>query len=481
MKKRPLIRLAVLTFYSLLCAFISLSVSAQEQSPVPVLEAAQETTDWSQAPIECVEDVIPRVPDDVCLDLTLVADPTKDFPADFTEDQIAEWKRKRKVLTYCRFQEVTRRETETPGSQSPDSLKVAWMLNSAIEDRDNKVAAVYKASRDFKIPFTILAGAIRQESLFASLGISPDGDNYSCSIAQFNIVGWCNWVNKQSSAFRKQLSWPSGLSCNELTAGMVQPFYDIGVSKLGTTPVYKLNWEHFKDIQLEEVKSKLGGGTDLAIANKFQAAMSFAKHCANPIYGINAKANEIARIYQAHIPSGLKKVQHYTAGQAWPKQCREKGYEGSYPFHAGWLLSVGMYNAGPRILNTLSHYWGWTNSSVADPATFANITPREIVEGLYWGGKYTKKGNYVTYNTLGGSVATTSWFKMCVAQRHTARVVQHSTQVGIDALVDSLEGDYGCSSSTYAAPDRQTSSGVKIVNQEVITNAPTEDSYIEMQ
>lgn len=418
-------------------------------------------TDWSKAPIECVEDVVPQLPNETCLDLSQVAEPGKDFPANFSESDIAEWKRKRKTLTACRYLEIVRRENLNLGSQSPDALKVAWMLQNARDSRDPKIAAVYKASRDYKLPSTILAGAIRQESLFSDLGISPDGNNYSCGIGQFNILSWCNWITLQSAAFQQQTGWPQGLTCAQLNPSMVKQFYDIAVSKLGSVPIYKMNFEQFKDIKQSQVQTGLGSGTPQVIASRYQAVMSFTQFCINPLYAIQAKANEIAKIYKDYIPAGMKQSQLYKSPQTWPTQCREKGYEGAYPFHIGWLMAVGIYNAGPRVLSALSHYWGWNSTTLMNPATFANTTPLEVVEGLYWGGKYNKTSDSVTFNNLGGGTTQASWYKMCIVQRHIARVVQHSTRTGVDALVDSLEGSNPCGPDNPAPLARQDSSGVK--------------------
>ncbi len=418
-------------------------------------------TDWSKAPVECVEDVVPQIPIETCLDLSQVANPGSDFPANFSDSDIAEWRRKKKTLTQCRFNEIARRENTNPGSQSPDALKVAWMLQNAIDTRDPKIAAVYTASRNLKIPSTILAGAIRQESLFSDLGISPDGNNYSCGIGQFNILGWCNWVSVQSAALQQQMGWPQGLTCAQLSPSMVEQFYNIAVTKLDKVPVYRMNFEQFKDIQQSQVQTGLGSGTPQVLTARYQAVMSFAQYCINPYYGIQAKANEIAKIYKQYIPAGMKLVQQYKAPLAWPVQCRDKGYEGAYPFQIGWLMAVGIYNAGPRVLNALAHYWSWNNTSVTDAATFANTTPVELVEGLYWGGRYNKVSNSVTFNNLGGGSTQASWYKMCIVQRHIARVVQHSTHSGADLLVDTLEGSNPCGPENLPPLARQNSSGVK--------------------
>ena len=425
-------------------------------------------TDWNRPPIACVEEIVPEKPAD-CLDLTTVADPTKDFPANFTESDIAAWRLKRRTLTVCRYLEVARREKENPGHQNPDALKVSWMIQNAIDEREQKIAAVYKASRDLKLPYTILAGALRQESMFADLGISPDGNNYSCGIGQFNIIGWCNWVSKQSSEVRAQLNWPN-ISCADLTPALMKPFYDIAVTKLGTIPDYKMNWEQFKTIGFSQVQNSLGAGSRPVLLNRYQASMSFAQNCINPIYGIQAKANEIAKIYSEFIPAGFKQVQKYLPGEPWPADCREKGYEGVYPFQIGWLMAVAMYNAGPRVLNPLTYYWGWDNNDVVNPNIFLNVTPLELVEGLYWGGKYNKATDEVNFKTLAGVTSQASWYKMCVVQRHIARVVQNSTRSGVAPLVDNLEGSSGCFPATRDAAGnimtsaplaRQNSSGVK--------------------
>lgn len=418
-------------------------------------------TDWSKPPIECVEDVVPQIPNETCLDLSQVTNPGSDFPANFTDSDIAEWRRKKKTLTTCRYLEIARREKANPGSQSPDALKVAWMIQNAIDTRDPKIAAVYAASRLHKIPSTILAGAIRQESIFSDLGISPDGNNYSCGIGQFNILGWCNWISIQSAAFQQQTGWPQGLTCSQLSPSMVEQFYNIAVTRLGNVPAYKMNFEQFKDIKQSQVQTGLGSGSAQLLTARYQAVMSFAQNCINPLYAIQAKANEIAKLYKENIPAGMKLVQQYKAPQAWPAQCRDKGYEGAYPFQIGWLMAVGIYNAGPRVLNALAHYWSWDNTSIMNAATFANTTPVELVEGLYWGGKYNKTSNSVTFNNLGGGTTQASWYKMCIVQRHIARVVQHSTHSGFDALVDTLEGSNPCGPDNLPPLARQNSSGVK--------------------
>lgn len=417
--------------------------------------------DWSNAPIDCVEDVVPKDPQENCLDLSKVAEPIKDFPVDFSEADILEWRKKRKTLTTCRFLEIARREKLNPGSQSPDALKVSWMLQNAIDSREPKIAAVYKASRDLKFPSTILAGAIRQESLFSDLGISPDGNNYSCGIGQFNILAWCNWVTEQTPILQQQLGWPKGLSCSQLTPTLVKPFYDIAVTKLNQLPLYRMNFEQFKDIQQSQVQNGLGTGSPEILSLRYKAVMSFAQNCINPYYGIQAKAFEISTIYRQFVPAGMKQVQLYKTMQAWPVQCREKGYEGAYPFQIGWLMAVAMYNAGPRVLNALSHYWIWDRAAVNSSTTFSNTTPLELVEGLYWGGKYNKQSDSVTFSTLAGGTGSASWYKMCVVQRHVARVVQHSTKSGVDPLVDTLEGSNTCSNDKPAPLARQDSTGIK--------------------
>ncbi len=445
--------------------------------PLTVLSAPN----WSQPPIECVEEIVPKIPDEPCLDLTAVADPVKDFPENFSEEQKAEWKKKRRTLTVCRYQEVARRESLNPGSQSTGALQVAWMLQSAIDGREEKIAAVYKASRDYKIPYTILAGALRQESLFASLHIAPDGNNYSCSIGQFNILAWCNWISNQGAAFRQKLSWPENFSCSQLTAPIVKPFYDIAVKNLGSTPVYKLSSEQFAGIKFADVRGKLGSGTEKVLGDRYSAVMSFVNNCGDSMYGIHTKANEISRLYQTAIPAGLKKVQQYRAGESWPVQCREKGFEGAYPFQIGWLFTVGMYNAGPGIINTLSHYWGWDSKALSDAGNFANISPRELVEGLYWGGKYDKATDQVVVKTLAGGTLRSGWYKMCVVQRHLARIVQHSITSGVEPLIDSLEGANVCAAGAAAPLSRQNSSGRKDHLLEMIWSLNSDYELIPLQ
>jgi hypothetical protein len=429
-------------------------------------------TDWSNPPAACVEEIVPNIPNEPCLDLTQVNDPLKDFPTGMSDADIVAWKNKKRTLQYCRYAEITRRETLNPGSQSANVLKLAWMLRSAIDGRDSKIQAIYKSSRDLKMPAHVLAGALRQESLFANIGIAPDGDNYSCGVGQINLTEWCNWISNQPTSVKTMLGWPTSVKCTDLQRTYVKPFYDIAITNLGDTPIYQLSWNHFENITLKEVQSGLGTGSASLINLRYGATSSFIQHCIDPLYGIQAKAYELARLYKAHIPKGMKEVQQYTSSSPAPThKCQENSNQQYYPFHIGWVFAVGMYNAGPGILNALTHYWGWQKADLEKASTFSNITPLELVEGLYWAGVWDNKTDEVVYSKISGGESRSRWFKMCVVQRHVARVVQHATIEGISPLVETLEGTNPCKAATVdpvtgalitSAPlVRQQSSGKK--------------------
>jgi len=339
------------------------------------------------------------------------------------------------------------------------------------------VKAVYAASRAQKMPAHVLAGALMQESLFSTLGIASDGGNYSCGIGQVNITEWCNWANKQSKKLKAAMRWPENVKCANLPASLIKPFYDIAKTRLNGLPEYRLEKEHFQNIPFEKVVKGFPQGSTSLQRLRYQAAVSFLNNCADVEKGIAAKANELRNLYVHFVPAGLKKRDQYAPGEEFARVCSDKGETKYYPMNTGWLLAVGLYNAGPRAVDALAHYYKWTRNDMAKPETWRNFGPAELIEAFYWAGKYNPKDDKIHFKTLDGKNLSWIWFKPCVLQRHIARVVQHVTLSGVPKLVDTLEGDYKCARSVFdpktgkliksaVPPFRQTSPGVKVSSQD---------------
>lgn len=446
-----------LTALLLLCVFFSFDSHAQ--SPV----------DWSQPAVGCVEELVPSLPDRACLDLSSVVNPMKDWPS-LPQSELDYWQQTKRPINYCRAQEVFRREASTPGSMK-DFFELAWMYDLAAKDFDAKVTAIYQASRDHKIPAQILTGALYQESLMSALGIAEDGANYSCGIGQSNLREWCGWANKQNAATQNAMGWPK-INCSDLSPSLIKPFYEIAKARLGKTPEYQMNKSHFAGIAFRDVAPDFPAGNAHLQRSRYLAATSFIQHCSEPLAGIAAKANEISELYQQIIPAGLRQQEAYSGGAKFNRVCRERGFESQYPLNSGWLLAVGVFNAGGRAVDALAHYNRWDSLELAADKTFQNFTPVDLVEAFYWSGKYKPADDQIHFTTIGGSATKWLWFKSCVLQRHIARVVQHVTLPNVPALLVSLEGKNGCAKSLFdpktgqllqskVPADRQVSAGVK--------------------
>lgn len=461
-----LVRFGVI--YGLSFAFLMFLTQAANASS----NKTKSKVNWAQPPMACVEDIVPRLPTLPCPDLTRVPDPRVDWPEDLPEQDQAYWQSNKRGENYCRSVEIMRREELKPGTFPAGAIQLAWMRLKAIENSEEKVQAVYRASRAQKMPVHVLAGALTQESLFSDLGIAADGGNYSCGIGQVNLSEWCGWANKQTAQKKTEMGWPTNINCSSVSAGLIRPFYEIAKKRLNGLPEYRLDKTHFQNIPLKSVVGGFPAGSTALQNTRYRAAVSFLNHCTDVMNGIAAKANELRNLYVRHVPSGLKASGHYAPGEEFQQSCREKGYTGAYPMNAGWLLAVGIYNAGPRAVDALSHYNKWTQAEIAKPEVWKSIGPVQLVEAFYWSGKYSQRDDRIHIKTLNGKNSSWIWFKPCVLQRHIARVVQHVTLPGFPKLVDTLEGSYKCARSVFnpetgeliqsaVPPFRQKSSGVK--------------------
>jgi hypothetical protein len=429
--------------------------------------------DWSQPPVGCIEEIVPSRPDRPCPDLTSVADPRRDWPAGMDPADLAYFKTNKHPLQYCRSTEMLRREARAPGTYSPVSIEVAWMWSIAGANHAAKVKAIYSASRAVGMPAHVLTGALYQESLMAELGIAQDGNNYSCGIGQINILEWCRWANVQSAQLKQQMGWPqSGLRCEDLELSFVKPFYDIAKSRLNGLPEYRLLLDHFKNIGYNDVVGKFPSATEAVQKIRYQAVRSFIDNCSEPNKAITAKAHELADLFKRYVPAGMKQNERYAAGDGFKRKCQDTGNGEYYPLHAGWLIAVGSYNAGPQAVDALAHYQKWDRAAVNDPATFRDFTPANMIESLYWAGKWNPQDDKIHFTLLWGREFSWPWFRACVLQRHIARVAEHVTAPGQKPPVSSMEDKYGtCMRSqvdssgkvikTGVPSHRQTSSGIK--------------------
>lgn len=421
---------------------------------------------WDNPPVMCPEEVFAR--GFKCPDFSRVENPYTDFPYETTKEEITDWKNNKAAdLRFCRNQEVLRRESLKPGSYSAATIENAWMVVDGAKKVDEKLLAIEAASKKYEMPPHVLIGAMRQESLFASLGISSDGGNFSCGMSQLNIQEWCQAMNSLSKAERDSFGWPSDIQCNseELPTNIVKPFYDLAVKNLGSRPSYQMNAEDFKGITADQVMGSFPSGDKSLQERRFQAITSFVNNCQNIPLSINFKAKTLKGLFTNFVPSKLKQQELYSEGKTFNRSCKTLYTSKYYPLHTGWLLAVAMYNAGPSQAKVVGHYYQAKSTELPE------MNPLDLIEALHWGGKWKPGTDHIVYTNMdaektgkkwfkkeASNEMTQSWFKSCIVQRHVARVIQHVT-LPAESIAKSLEVG-GCT-MTGVPEYRQKSSGVK--------------------
>lgn len=392
-----------------------------------VLHSSLLLAGWDQPQVLCPEEILPAGRE--CLDLTRVKNPHVDFPSELSSEEKKLWSGKWAAdLKLCRHREILRREASYPGSFTPLQIQIAWMISNGGENAEAKLSAMMKASRTHEIPPYVLLGALTQESLLSSLGISPDGGNYSCGIAQLNIQEWCLGINSLPAAEKAKIGWPA-ISCSSVSSSMLKPFYDIARLKLNGRPEYRITATDFKDISFEQVKSSFPAAPESLQKQRYSAVHSFIRHCQDYELSISAKAKTLRHLFVNFVPSHLRSHERYTSGETFKRQCKLPYQSAYYPLHTGWLLAVAMYNAGPRQMKLLEHYY---HGKV--PA----LSPTDLIEALHWGGEVRPGTNKVFYKGNDGKTYSQTWYKSCVVQRHVSRVIQHVSPAGAP-LARSLE------------------------------------------
>jgi hypothetical protein len=409
--------------------------------------------DWQNPPVMCPEEILPK--GITCPDFSKVENVYTDYPDSFSTEDIKEWKNNKAAdLRLCRNKEVLKRESAKAGTYNAGTIENAWMVVNGGEKVQEKLEAVQSASVKYQIPPQVLMGAMRQESLLSSLGVSPDGGNYSCGMSQLNIQEWCNSINKLSAEEKTQLGWPLNISCEEtnLPTDIVKPFYDIAVLKLGNRPSYQLTSADFQGITFDQVSSSLSGSEE-AKKDKFQAISSFVNHCQDIKLSVDFKARTLRGLFLNFVPKELREKNTYREGETFTKQCASPYMSNAYPLHTGWLLAVAMYNAGPRQRALVDHYFQIKDNN------YPSLTPLDLIEALHWGGKAKKRSDLLEFKDQDNNKLTQKWFKSCIVQRHVARVIQHAT-LPAESIAKSLEQD-GCKNNGEIPDYRKKSSGVK--------------------
>jgi hypothetical protein len=300
----------------------------------------------------------------------------------------------------------------------------------------------------------------------SSLGISPDGGNFSCGMSQLNIQEWCSSMNSLSSEEKAKYGWPSDITCDDdaLPTNIVKPFYDLAIKNLGSRPTYQLTSEDFKGIRSEQVEGSFPSANNNLQAKRFQAVSSFVNNCQDVALSVNFKAKTLRGLYDHFVPSKLKENEIYAEGKSFPRACKNTYATKYFPLHTGWLMAVAMYNAGPMQAKLVGYYYQAKSSEL--PA----MNPLDLIEALHWGGKYKPGTDNLTFSDMdagksargwfkkNSNTLTQSWFKSCIVQRHVARVIQHVTLPAL-SIAKSLDQE-GCKQSGVPAY-RQASSGIK--------------------
>ena len=409
--------------------------------------------DWKNPPVMCPEDVFPKGLK--CLDFSKVTNVLTDFPDSTTADEIKDWKANKAAdLRLCRHQEILKREASKPGTYGPAQIENSWMIVNGSLNVKEKLEAVNEASSKYEIPPHVLLGAMRQESLLSSLGVSPDGGNYSCGISQLNIREWCGSINKLSDAEKAQYGWPESIECEDetLPTDIVKPFYDIAVSRLGNRPSYQMTSADFAGITKDQVVKGFPKASRSIQAKRFQAVASFVNNCQNIRLATLFKARTLRGLFLNFVPKEIRQQNLYSEGETFAKTCASAYTNKAYPLHTGWILAVAMYNAGPVQSKLLDHYFQIKDNQ------YPTLSPLDLIEALHWGGKYSSSTNSLEFQDQSGKAFTQKWFKSCIVQRHVARVIQHVT-LPVESIAKSLERE-GCKQDTV--PEyRKASSGIK--------------------
>ncbi len=406
---------------------------------------------WDNPAVLCPEEILPR--GFACPDLTLVKNPYTDLPVNMSEQERIEWTRNRTSdLKLCQNKEVLRREEMYPGSFTPLQIQIGWMIVEGGKNAPEKLQSILSSSQKYQIPPHVLIGALKQESLMAGLGISPDGGNYSCGIAQLNIQEWCNSIGLLSTVEKERLGWPSSITCDNLPTTIVEPFYAIASTRLGNRPDYQITSSDFSGITQDQVVRSFPAGSEYLQGLRFKAITSFLKHCQSDALSIPFKAHTLRGLFNNFVPAPIKNNEVYTAGRTFNRRCSTPYPSKYYPLHTGWLIAVASYNAGPRQTQLVEHYYQVQNN------VFPSLSPLDLIEALHWGGKVKEGSTRLYYVGQNQTLMSQLWYKSCVVQRHVARVIQHVTIPG-QTIARSLE-QVPCSNG--AVPKyRQLSSGIK--------------------
>lgn len=421
---------------------------------VGVASISAQAIDWKNPPVMCPEEILPKGLN--CPDFTKVVDVYNDYPGSFSSEDIKDWKTNKAAdLRLCRNKEVLRREALKAGTYSPATVENAWMVVNGGENVQEKLEAVKSASVKYEIPPQVLMGAMRQESLLSSLGVSPDGGNYSCGMSQLNIQEWCTAMNKLSDAEKINLGWPTSISCEDdvLPTDIVKPFYDIAIKKIGDRPTYQLKAEDFSGITQNQVDGSFPRASSDIQNKRFMAVSSFVNHCQDIGLSVDFKAKTLRSLFMNFVPKELREKNLYNESETFTRACSEPYALKSYPLHTGWLLAVAMYNAGPRQRDLVDYYFKIKNNN------YPELTPLDLIEALHWGGKAKKHSDIIEFKNQDGDKLQQTWFKSCIVQRHVAKVIQHVT-LPAESIAKSLE-EGGCRPNENVPDYRKKSSGVK--------------------
>jgi hypothetical protein len=439
----------------------------EDALPSSTATATRSGVNYAQPPVGCVEEMVPHRASRECLDLSDVNMPSTDWPEDLSREEKAYWWKERRGLAVCRAEEILRRERKRPGSQSAFNVQMSWMTMEALKNYDVKVKAVYDGARANNIPLQVLTGAIYQESVFAELGVSDDGGNFSCGVQQINIIGWCDYMNKQSAEDKAALNWPQEkVTCtdpNMVHPELIRPLYNVAKARF-SGPAYRMKKENYQNIPLDSFVKNWPAADRATNEKRYSLIMSYINNCSDPRRGILAKSNELATIYGIHISAALKAKDRYPEGQKFNRQCREAQVGDAYPLHTGWMMAVASYNGGPRAVHAAAYYEGWSADDMNNPEKVKNYTPTDLIKGLYWGGKYNSKNDQIEFMGMNGVLRAWPFFKACVAQRHVARVMQHVTLTPT-FFADTLEGASGCVRGQFDSSGELIKSGTPAFRQ----------------
>ena len=300
----------------------------------------------------------------------------------------------------------------TATGQKPSYYSVDdWSQIRGGDDREHKVATIYKVANAYNIPPAVLSGSITQESGAAELSVGSDFDNWTCGPSQFSVISWCEWAEAQPRALQSAIGWPveevkrykgthPGVDiCKEnsfIAREHVRPFLEVALDRMkketGAPEWYFLESKYYVSpapIQFQNIAailsqiSKAHGvfqpGDPMSEHLRYKMSKSFSENCSKHVYAFDAMAFALTKIYLT-LPLEVRNAQRlgFQPGTRVNPlySCQTPVTSNGYPLQVSWLIADAIYNAGPSLWNGIADYQKKSGISWED------FTPQDLIKAI---------------------------------------------------------------------------------------------------